>query len=154
MVKSNIAGITRRQGWSLHLYSKAISVQSRLFCMCLLAKEWWLQCPENSRFVAEIEHYFNKLTVFKETFREKYNHFHFISACVFCFLGGLLYVHDWNNLQYVSSAAFLLAVYSDYLSAAKAQLNCPDGQTQPQDLLNFSRSQVSIGVYLIPGWTF
>ncbi|KAG5123841.1 hypothetical protein JHK82_030578 [Glycine max] len=55
--------------------------------------------------------------------------------------GGLLYVREWNNMQYVSSAAFLLAVYSNYLSATKSQLNCPDGQTQPQELLNFVKSQ-------------
>ncbi|XP_027355491.1 endoglucanase 5 [Abrus precatorius] len=55
--------------------------------------------------------------------------------------GGLLYVHEWNNMQYVSSAAFLSVVYSNYLSAAKAQLNCPEGQIQPQELLNFAKSQ-------------
>ncbi|CAN6675247.1 unnamed protein product [Malus baccata var. baccata] len=55
--------------------------------------------------------------------------------------GGLLYVREWNNLQYVTSAAFLLAVYSDYLSAANAKLTCPDGQAQPQELLNFAKSQ-------------
>ncbi|XP_004505716.1 endoglucanase 5 [Cicer arietinum] len=55
--------------------------------------------------------------------------------------GGLLYVREWNNMQYVSSATFLSAVYSNYLSAAKSQLNCPDGQIQPQDLLNFAKSQ-------------
>ncbi|KAK7264116.1 hypothetical protein RJT34_31720 [Clitoria ternatea] len=55
--------------------------------------------------------------------------------------GGLLYVHEWNNMQYVSSAAFLLAVYSNYLSASKAQLNCPDGQIQPQEVLNFAKAQ-------------
>ncbi|KAI4356922.1 hypothetical protein L6164_000903 [Bauhinia variegata] len=55
--------------------------------------------------------------------------------------GGLLYVREWNNLQYVSSAAFLLAVYSSYLSAAKAQLSCPEGQIQPPELLNFAKSQ-------------
>ncbi|KAL5537642.1 hypothetical protein UlMin_044314 [Ulmus minor] len=55
--------------------------------------------------------------------------------------GGLLYVREWNNLQYASSAAFLLAVYSDYLSAANAKLTCPDGQLQPQELFNFAKSQ-------------
>ncbi|ESW03635.1 hypothetical protein PHAVU_011G030300 [Phaseolus vulgaris] len=55
--------------------------------------------------------------------------------------GGLLYVREWNNMQYVSSATFLLAVYSNYLSATKVNLNCPDGQTQPQELLNFVKSQ-------------
>lgn len=55
---------------------------------------------------------------------------------------GLMYVREWNNLQYASAAAFLLAVYSDYLSAANAKLNCPDGSVQPQELLDFSKSQV------------
>lgn len=53
-------------------------------------------------------------------------------------------MHDWNNLQYASSAAFLLAVYSNYLNAAKSQLNCPEGQIQPQELLSFAKSQVCI----------
>ncbi|PON99421.1 Glycoside hydrolase [Trema orientale] len=56
--------------------------------------------------------------------------------------GGLLYVREWNNMQYVTSAAFLLAVYSDYLTAANTKLTCPDGQVQPQELLNFAKSQV------------
>ncbi|KAJ1440400.1 Six-hairpin glycosidase superfamily [Sesbania bispinosa] len=55
--------------------------------------------------------------------------------------GGLVYVHDWNNMQYASSAAFLLAVYSNFLYAAKANLNCPEEQIQPQELLNFTKSQ-------------
>lgn len=57
------------------------------------------------------------------------------------FPGGLLYVREWNNLQYVTSASFLLAVYSDYLSAANAKLNCPEGEVQPQEILNFAKSQ-------------
>lgn len=52
-----------------------------------------------------------------------------------------MYVREWNNMQYASAAAFLLAVYSDYLKASNAQLTCPDGQIQPQDLLNFAQSQ-------------
>ncbi|KAK1380490.1 Endoglucanase [Heracleum sosnowskyi] len=40
--------------------------------------------------------------------------------------GGLLYINEWNNLQYAASAAFLHAVYSQYLSAANAMLKCPD----------------------------
>ena len=35
--------------------------------------------------------------------------------------GGLMYVREWNNMQYASTAAFLLAVYSDYISAANAK---------------------------------
>ncbi|KAK1261577.1 Endoglucanase 5 [Acorus gramineus] len=56
--------------------------------------------------------------------------------------GGLLYVDEWNNLQYVSSAAFLLAVYSDYLSMSNAKLSCPEGQIPSSDLLKFAQSQV------------
>nr|QCQ73715.1 endo-(1,4)-beta-D-glucanase [Litchi chinensis] len=55
--------------------------------------------------------------------------------------GGLIYVREWNNMQYASAAAFLLVVYSDYLSAGKTQLTCPDGQFQPLELLNFAKSQ-------------
>ena len=62
--------------------------------------------------------------------------------------GGLMYVREWNNMQYASAAAFLLAVYSDYLSAANAKLTCPDGQIQPHEVLNFAKSQVYI--YTLP----
>ncbi|CAL9200487.1 unnamed protein product [Musa hybrid cultivar] len=55
--------------------------------------------------------------------------------------GGLLYFHDWQNLQYVSSAAFLSAVYSNYLRMANANLVCPDGQISPEMLLKFAESQ-------------
>ncbi|KAF8009067.1 hypothetical protein BT93_J0147 [Corymbia citriodora subsp. variegata] len=55
--------------------------------------------------------------------------------------GGLMYMHEWNNMQYVSSASFLLAVYSGYLSASKAKFTCPEGEVQPHDLLNFAKSQ-------------
>ncbi|XP_062228603.1 endoglucanase 16-like [Phragmites australis] len=34
--------------------------------------------------------------------------------------GGMLYVRQWNNMQYVTSAAFLLSAYSDYLAGAGA----------------------------------
>lgn len=53
-------------------------------------------------------------------------------------------MREWNNMQYVSAAAFLLAVYSDYLAAANSKLTCPNGQVQPQELLNFAKSQVHI----------
>ncbi|KAK9025363.1 hypothetical protein V6N11_038232 [Hibiscus sabdariffa] len=55
--------------------------------------------------------------------------------------GGLMYVHEWNNMQYASAASFLLAVYSDSLSAANSELTCPDGQVQPREILDFVRSQ-------------
>jgi hypothetical protein len=56
--------------------------------------------------------------------------------------GGMLYVREWNNLQYASSAAFLLTVYSKYLSGAGARLRCPDAPAvPPSELLALARSQ-------------
>jgi hypothetical protein len=34
--------------------------------------------------------------------------------------GGMLYVRQWNNMQYVTSAAFLLSVYSGYVSSSSS----------------------------------
>uniref|UniRef100_A0ACD5Y9Z2 Uncharacterized protein n=1 Tax=Avena sativa TaxID=4498 RepID=A0ACD5Y9Z2_AVESA len=55
--------------------------------------------------------------------------------------GGLLYVADWNNMQYVSSASFLLAVYGDYLAESGDALNCPDGQVKPAEIIAYARNQ-------------
>lgn len=44
-------------------------------------------------------------------------------------------------MQYAASSAFLLAVYSDYLTTAKSVLKCPDANVQPHELLVFSKSQ-------------
>ena len=60
--------------------------------------------------------------------------------------GGMLYVRQWNNLQYVSSAAFLLTAYSRYLSDSGGGgllLRCPagGGPAAPSDLLALARSQ-------------
>ena len=63
----------------------------------------------------------------------------------------MLYVRQWNNLQYVSSTAFLLTAYSRYLSDADTSsaggrgqglLRCPVGaHAAPSDLLALARSQ-------------
>ena len=55
--------------------------------------------------------------------------------------GGLLFVRQWNNMQYVTSAAFLLTVYSDHLSASRRHVQCPDGPVGPGELLGLARSQ-------------
>ncbi|CAN6463423.1 unnamed protein product [Victoria cruziana] len=55
--------------------------------------------------------------------------------------GGLLFVDEDNNMQYASAAAFLLAVYSDSLFAANAELSCPDAKLKPMDILTFAKSQ-------------
>ncbi|KAK3423951.1 hypothetical protein EUGRSUZ_F00710 [Eucalyptus grandis] len=57
--------------------------------------------------------------------------------------GGLLYVRKWNNMQYVSSAAFLLSVYSDHLRAADQTLGCSNGErVGPEELLRLAKWQV------------
>lgn len=56
--------------------------------------------------------------------------------------GGLLYRQRWNNLQFVTSASFLLTVYSDYLSSARKSVNCAVGNVAPSELLSFAKSQV------------
>ncbi|CAO2188258.1 unnamed protein product [Urochloa humidicola] len=43
--------------------------------------------------------------------------------------GGMLFIRQWNNMQYVTNAAFLLLTYSRYLAAGDNELllRCPDG---------------------------
>ncbi|CAO2206779.1 unnamed protein product [Urochloa humidicola] len=38
--------------------------------------------------------------------------------------GGMLFIRQWNNMQYVTNAAFLLTAYSRYLAGA-GELRCP-----------------------------
>lgn len=45
-------------------------------------------------------------------------------------------------MQYVSTASFLLTVYSDYLRATHQRLTCDNGQVGPQETLAFAKSQV------------
>ncbi|RWW79481.1 hypothetical protein BHE74_00012220 [Ensete ventricosum] len=57
--------------------------------------------------------------------------------------GGMLFVRQWNNMQYVSSAAFLLTAYSDYMEeAGRDVLRCPAGAVRPQELVALATSQV------------
>ncbi|XP_010455501.1 PREDICTED: endoglucanase 19-like isoform X2 [Camelina sativa] len=56
--------------------------------------------------------------------------------------GGLIFRQSWNNMQFVTSASFLSAVYSDYLSSSKRDLRCSQGNISPSKLLDFSKSQV------------
>ncbi|KNA14054.1 hypothetical protein SOVF_111110 [Spinacia oleracea] len=55
--------------------------------------------------------------------------------------GGLLYTRRWNNMQYVSNAAFLLTVYSDYLQTTGQTLKCPQGEVEPQEIFSQAKSQ-------------
>ncbi|KAK7310410.1 hypothetical protein RJT34_07914 [Clitoria ternatea] len=56
--------------------------------------------------------------------------------------GGLLWFLPWNNNQYVASAAFVMTVYSNYLSSNHASLKCSAGAVTPPDLISVVRSQV------------
>ncbi|GJN06466.1 hypothetical protein PR202_ga24195 [Eleusine coracana subsp. coracana] len=58
--------------------------------------------------------------------------------------GGLMYHQRWNNIQFVTSASFLLASYSDHLAAARRAVKCPSGAgaAQPSELLALAKSQV------------
>ncbi|XP_062077605.1 endoglucanase 11-like [Humulus lupulus] len=56
--------------------------------------------------------------------------------------GGLLYTRQWNNLQYVSNAAFLLTVYSDYLTTTGQMLHCQKGIVGPNEIFTFAKSQI------------
>ncbi|MBA0578612.1 hypothetical protein Gorai_020889 [Gossypium raimondii] len=56
--------------------------------------------------------------------------------------GGLLYIRQWNNMQYVSTATFLLTVYSDFLRNSKQHLRCPTGTIDTEEILSFAKSQV------------
>ena len=63
--------------------------------------------------------------------------------------GGLIFKQRWNNLQFVTSASFLMTVYSDYLTSARKTLRCPSGNVQPSQLLSFAKSQVTSNARLI-----
>lgn len=56
--------------------------------------------------------------------------------------GGLLYIREWNNMQYVSTAAFLLSTYSDFLQNTDQKLNCHGGTVDHEEIHNFAKSQV------------
>ncbi|KAL2926778.1 Endoglucanase 6 [Bienertia sinuspersici] len=42
--------------------------------------------------------------------------------------GGLIFRQRWNNIQFVTSASFLMTVYSDYLSSARSSMQCSAGR--------------------------
>ncbi|KAI7995537.1 Endoglucanase 6 [Camellia lanceoleosa] len=56
--------------------------------------------------------------------------------------GGLIFRQRWNNLQFVTSASFLLSVYSDNLTSARKNLKCASGSVSLSVLLSFAKSQV------------
>ncbi|XP_061338191.1 endoglucanase 11-like [Gastrolobium bilobum] len=55
---------------------------------------------------------------------------------------GLLYVRQWNNMQYVSTAAFMLTLYSEYLQNTNQKLSCHGGTVDHEEVFSFAKSQV------------
>ncbi|KAI4305756.1 hypothetical protein L6164_029103 [Bauhinia variegata] len=55
---------------------------------------------------------------------------------------GLLYIRQWNNMQYVSTATFLLTIYSDFLHSTNKKLSCNGGTVNHDEILSFAKSQV------------
>ncbi|XP_028757979.1 endoglucanase 11 [Neltuma alba] len=55
---------------------------------------------------------------------------------------GLLYIRQWNNMQYVSTASFLLTIYSDFLHNTNQRLTCNGVTISPEEILGFAKSQV------------
>ncbi|EFJ08356.1 hypothetical protein SELMODRAFT_131698 [Selaginella moellendorffii] len=56
--------------------------------------------------------------------------------------GGLLYVQEASNMQYVTSAAFLFFTYAKYLEDASQTVSCGDVQVSPDELNAFAKQQV------------
>lgn len=61
--------------------------------------------------------------------------------------GGLIFRQRWNNMQFVTTASFLMSVYSDYLTSASTSLACPNGPVSPSQLLALAKSQVRETVF-------
>ncbi|KAH7533113.1 hypothetical protein FEM48_Zijuj04G0095700 [Ziziphus jujuba var. spinosa] len=56
---------------------------------------------------------------------------------------GLLYIRQWNNMQYVSTSAFLLTLYSDFLKSSNQKLiTCHGGTVSHEEIFSFAKSQV------------
>lgn len=55
--------------------------------------------------------------------------------------GGLLWFLSYN-LQYVTTAAFVAAAYSEYLTTNLATFDCPGDTIKSNDLLLLAKSQV------------
>ncbi|KAF9596430.1 hypothetical protein IFM89_011259 [Coptis chinensis] len=62
--------------------------------------------------------------------------------------GGLLWWDPWNNLQYTASASFILTVYSKYLEANLANLQCAAGNAGPVEIFEVAKSQAAVSLGL------
>ncbi|KAH9323654.1 hypothetical protein KI387_018293, partial [Taxus chinensis] len=90
---------------------------------------------KGGKYTATLQHYQNKAQFFLCSTMQKNNGYN-----VRFTRGGMLYIKEWDNMQHVSSGAFLLAVYADYLTAAKQQLQCPSERVDPSEMFKFAQS--------------
>lgn len=59
------------------------------------------------------------------------------------YVGGLVWISQWNSLQHPVASAFLAVVYSDYmLTSQTPTLSCSGKSYTPTDLRKFAMSQV------------
>ncbi|CAI9108874.1 OLC1v1008574C1 [Oldenlandia corymbosa var. corymbosa] len=56
--------------------------------------------------------------------------------------GGLLYIREWNALQYVTTAILLLMVYSDHLKATNQNMQCGQVLVTGDEIYAFAKMQV------------
>ncbi|KAF7102113.1 hypothetical protein CFC21_103298 [Triticum aestivum] len=56
--------------------------------------------------------------------------------------GGLIYKEGESNMQYVTTATFLLLAYSKYLKSSGAIVSCGGGVVSPADLVALAKRQV------------
>ncbi|CAI9117979.1 OLC1v1019475C1 [Oldenlandia corymbosa var. corymbosa] len=56
--------------------------------------------------------------------------------------GGLLWYHESNNLQYTTSASFIITAYAKALLNATSTIECRGVEVTPEELVDFVKSQV------------
>ncbi|KAI3937582.1 hypothetical protein MKW92_017251 [Papaver armeniacum] len=88
-----------------------------------------------SKLLMDGNHEYHTQTIL-EQYRSKAEHY--LCSC----LGGLLFIRKWNNMQYVSTSAFLLTVYSDYL---KTQIKSLTAMGKCASIVTYKRSKGFIG---------
>ena len=125
-----------RQGWEKQRSNATISRKSWIFHVCVPSEEW-PQCTMNTRFG-----FINLPSIIHTSFYLDSKPQSGLNECIIGCSGGLLYWQKWNNMHFVTSASFLLIVYSDYLTSAGKQLQCPSGEVDPSQLLALAKSQV------------
>ncbi|KAL9241877.1 hypothetical protein vseg_015937 [Gypsophila vaccaria] len=120
-------------GWSISEFSWDVKFAGvQILATQLLTKE------NNKLYKATLEEYHSKARYYICSCLNKNNNGSNVDRTA----GGLLYVRQWNNMQYVSSATFLLSIYSDFLRTTNEVLHCPKGVITDEEILAFAKSQV------------